>query len=678
MASIPSNLARVSNSLSSRLVLASLSGTSRSLLRVQEQLSTLQRVNRPSDDPVASSLISVFDRTLEAGAQVKRNLAHADAVLGVVDQRIGSLNDLVLDAKQIASGQIGVGSDAATRAQQASVITGMVQDLLRTVNSDYSGVALFAGGATKGVAFESFKGGYRYVGDRGALRTDLGEGMDLPITMGASEVVGAISARHEGSVDLNATLTAATRVRDLRGPMEAVDGLGSVSITVNTGTPVTVEVDLSGAETVGDVAIALESAIRTADPGAFAGAWGTGVTLGGDRLRINSAAGTTVTFADGPSGLTATALGLANHNYVNGAELNISPLADLDPRVTADTTLGSLAPSAALDLANGITFRNGTLRGSVSLSAGMTVGELSEAVRRLDLGIRVEIAENGDSINIVNEVSGLRMSVEENGGASAALLGVRTLMSSTSLSVFNDGRGVEIADGNLDENGLPDASRNVDFRITLSDGSTVDVDLTPANSATVGDVIATINAAVAGAGVPLGGGAGQFQAVLSASGNGIVLEDRVGGGSISITSLNGHAAADLGLLDGTVSTGPAILTGSDRTTVRVDSLFSTLLELSGSLDGNDEVGITFAGERLEADLDRLSVARATVGARANRVEQETERLEDRMVLDQTLRSEVRDLDMFEASTRFNLLQTQLQAVLQTAAQSLPVSLLSFL
>jgi flagellar hook-associated protein 3 FlgL len=110
----------------------------------------------------------------------------------------------------------------------------------------------------------------------------------------------------------------------------------------------------------------------------------------------------------------------------------------------------------------------------------------------------------------------------------------------------------------------------------------------------------------------------------------------------------------------------------------VDSLFTTLLELSASLGGNDERGITFAGERLETDLDRISLARATVGARAQRVDQETGRLEDRMLLDKSLRSEVRDLDLFEATTRFTLLETQLQAVLQTASRSLPLTLLNFL
>jgi len=522
----------------------------------------------------------------------------------------------------------------------------------------------------------AFKGGYRYVGTRDGLRTDIGDGLDFPLTIGADDVVGALSARLEGSIDLNPALTASTRLRDLRGPMEGVGKLGSVDITIDTGTPQLISVDLSGAETAGDVATMIESAIRQADPAALAGAFGTGVQFGANRFQVMAAAGATVSFSDGPSGSAATALGLSGHSYQLGAELSTLPAGDLDPRVTADTTLGSMG--VPLDLANGITFRNGTLRGTVNLSNGMTVGQLAEEVRRLDLGIRVELSANGNSIDIVNEVSGLRMSVEESGGTSAASLGVRSMMLTTATSSFNDGRGVEIADGELDENGLPDPSRNVDFRITLSDGSTVDVDLTPSTSKTVADVVAAINAAVAGTGVTIGGGAGEFQAVLSSSGNGIVLEDRVGPGSISITSLNGHAAEDLGLLDGTTSSGPSILTGSDRTSMRVDSLFSSMLELGAALSGNDERGITFAGERLETDLDRLSLARASVGSRARRVDQELARVEDRMVLDQSIRSEVRDLDVFEASTRFNLLQTQLQAVLTAAARSVPLTLLNFL
>jgi flagellar hook-associated protein 3 FlgL len=678
MTSIPSSLTRVPNSLVARLQLGSLNQANAQLLGLQQQMSTLQRVNRPSDDPIAAALINTLDTELEMGAQRHRNLTHASGVMGVLDQRLGSMSDLSLEAKSLAASQIGGTSDPVTRANQSVVVDSLINELLASVNSDFAGVSLFAGSQTSSPAVETFRGGFRYLGDAHGLRTDLGDGIDFPITLPADEVVGSTSARVEGDLDLDATLTPGTLLSDLRGPMMGVQELGTLDVVITNGPPVTVQVDLTEAESVGDVVDLIESAIHQASPGAVA-AWPGGVTLAGNQIRINAQAGVTVDFLDGPTGTAATALGLAGHTYMTGGlETNITTGAELDPRITDRTTLGSLNPAVGIDFASDITFRNGGSAGTVSITAGMTVGDLKEAVRRLDLGVEIEIDAGGDALNVVNTVAGLRMSVEEAGGQAATTLGIRSLMTRTPISDFNDGRGVEIADGNLDENGLPDPNRNTDFRLTLSDGTTVDIDLTPADMTDVSTVLAAINAQVAGAGVTVGPNPGEFQAVLAPAGNGIRLEDRLGAGALVVESLNGYAAEDLGLLDGTTTTGPAILTGSDRASVRVDSLFSTLVDLRDALQGDDSRGITFAGERLEADVDRLSTARALAGGRTQRLEVETTRLEDRMVLDEQIQSEVRDLDFLEASSRFNLLETQLQAAITVTARTSSLSLINFL
>lgn len=680
MTSIPSNLTRVPNLLVSRITLSGLASTNSELLRLQTQLSSSKRVNRPSDDPVAGSLINVLDQQMELSDQRSRNLSNAKSVLGVLDQRIGSISDMVLESKTIASSQVGSGSDASTREQQATVVNAMLNELYSTMNSDYAGMSLFAGSKVGAQAVETFDGGYRYMGDVSGLRTDLGSEIDFPLTLPADSVVGSLSSRMQGTVDLNATLTPDTMLRDLRGPMTGIDSVGTVSVTINGGT--TLSVDLSGAETVGDAMDALESAIRTAAPGVLAGAFGTGVDIApsGDRIRVNVAGANTVQFSDGPSGAGASALGLAGVTYDSGTATNAATSADLNPKVTDRTTMGTLAPTVALDVGSDLVISNGNRNGTVTVTAGMTVGELKEAVKRLDLGVRVEVNENGNSLDFVNEVAGPRMSVSEGGGTIAETLGVRTLMLGTPISVFNDGRGVEIADGNVDENGNPDASRNVDFEVTLSDGTTFTVDLVPSDIATMGTLVSKINSEAAAAGIPIGTGAGQFQASLSTTGNHLVLVDQLGGAAApKVESLNGYAAEDLGLLDGTAVAGsPATLTSTDRSSVRVESLFTTMQDLRDSLANDDERGITFAGQRLETDLDRLNQARGLVGGRAQRVDQSDQRLEDKKVLDTSIKSNLQDLDYFEASSRLTLLQTQLQAAMTSAARTAPLSLLNFL
>jgi flagellar hook-associated protein 3 FlgL len=118
--------------------------------------------------------------------------------------------------------------------------------------------------------------------------------------------------------------------------------------------------------------------------------------------------------------------------------------------------------------------------------------------------------------------------------------------------------------------------------------------------------------------------------------------------------------------------------GTDRSAVRVDSLLSTLIDLRDALESDSSAGITFAGEALETDGERAIQARALVGGRAARVEDARDRLQDTALLDQSIKSDLQDLDYIEASTRFSLLQTQLQAGLQSAAAIRTLTLLNFL
>ncbi|MBL8746639.1 MAG: hypothetical protein JNK58_09825 [Phycisphaerae bacterium] len=676
MTSIPSNFDRVPTRLSSQLTRQGISSANAQLLRAQVELSSSKRVLKPSDDPIAASLINVVDQRLQLAGQRERNLTHASSVLGTLDQALGQITELAQDAKEIASSQVGAQSDAGTRRQQAVLVQSLIDSMVQALNRDYAGLRLFGGERTGAAPIEAFQGGYRYVGAGDGLRTDLGEGVQFPITIGADRAVGALSSRHKGEVDLNPALTAQTRLSDLRGP-NGSSPLGTISITVDNGSPTTIEVDLAGAVTAGDVANRIESSIRAAVPGALTGAYPSAVGVNGERFSIGGiSAGYTVVFSDGPTGRSATQLGLAGFTYDGVNPLNTDPLAVMNPRVTDDTTLGSLNPTAAVSYGT-IVFRNGGRSGSVTTHAGMTVGQLKEAVQRLNLGVRVEVDASGDSINVINEVSGFRMSVEETGGGLAATsLGIRTMSARTALSAFNQGRGVSIADGQTNPvTGLPDANRNVDFRVTLTNGASFTVDLVAGDMGTVQDVLNKINSEAAAAGF-----GGVFSAGLTGTGNGIEFVDSSGGaGQTSVTSLNAHAAEDLGLMDGTFTAGaPGRLVASDRSSVRVDSLLSALIDLRDALEGNDTLGITFAGERLELGVELSIQARGLVGGRASRIEDAKGRLEDTNLLDQTIKSNLQDLDYIEAASRFSLLQTQLQAGLQSAAAIRSLTLLNFL
>jgi flagellin-like hook-associated protein FlgL len=310
----------------------------------------------------------------------------------------------------------------------------------------------------------------------------------------------------------------------------------------------------------------------------------------------------------------------------------------------------------------------------IDLSEVSTIGELQNAIEALEIGVRVELDEDGRRINFRNELSGASMSISEvAGGQTATQLGVRTFSGTTELSDFNGGRGVGSVSGGFDPvTGLPDPQLDMDFQVTLSDGTSFGVDIT--GGLTVNDVLASINDAATEAGLAVPAG---FNARLAPDGNGIELVDGSGGGGdLSVGRLNNSTAAqDLGIL-GTAD--GAVLAGSDQAQVASDGLLSHLILLRDALLADDESGIVFATGQLDDDTLRAAEARAEVGVRSRRILDSLAREEDRSVQDQALRSNVRDLDFAEAATKFALLEQQLQASMATISRTQQLSLLDFL
>jgi flagellar hook-associated protein 3 FlgL len=666
MSAIPANLARVPNLLASRIALGGIQGTNRELLQLQIRLASGKEFTRPSENAIGASTVTVLDDAIERRDQRLRNLSQADATLNALDAALADVSDLLQEAKGIGLSQVGVGSDEATRRNQAAVIDSMLNSLIGIANRDLRGIHFFGGDEHAAAPFSSLLQGIRYTGSGTGMRADLGMARDVRMTMGAEQAFGALSGRVEGDRDLDPRMTTATRLADLRGANGTGVKLGAIEVEVN-GTAVAV--DLSDADSVGDVITRLNAAIQPLDAGATVAI----DAVLGDRFAITPSAGTTLVIRDSNAS-AASAAGAST----TGGDLGLTGTfaggvtgtgRGLDPKLVELTRLDSLS-GMTLPLGE-ILIRNGGQSRRIDLGALDTVQDFQNAVAAAGIGVRVEISEDGTRLNVRNELSGALMSVEELGGATASELGIRSFASTTKLADFNGGQGVRQSRGNIDPStGLPDPAADRDLRVTLKDGRNFEVDIE--GDETVADVLASINAAAVAAGVS----PTDFEARLVSNGNGLEIFDGTTGGSTTIADINNSSTAtDLGLAGTTTA---ATLSGTDRATVAVDSVFSHLMALRDALLANDSRGIEFATGRLESDLDRATEARGDVGVRSRRVADATGREEELGIQDMALRSSIQDLDFTAAATRFASLQQQLEAGLAGASRAVNLSLLDFL
>lgn len=686
------SIARMPNLLMSQLSGSALARTNIALARLQEQIATGKAINRPSDDAVRAATISLINERLERAGQVERNLQHADAALTSADNALGAAFDLLLEAKGIALSQLNITSTPQERTDQSFIVDSLLRGLFSVANRDSVAGYVFAGATPQRQPIEDFLGGFRYVARGTGLLTDLGTSSAIPITLGGS-ALGSVSTRLQGTVNLDPDLTLATPVDDLRGARGVGVSLGAIEFSYNGSDPVAI--DLSGADSVGDVVDTIHAALiqYEADTGTtILGAGGVGIS--GEAITIDLLSGlesppdAILSFTDPGAGTTTLDLGLRTEDP---PPMTISASSsaglDLSPRLSATTPVSAL--KAVLGALGEIRLRNGAQARIIDLSNAQTVGDIASAIKSAGLGMRVEIDPITDRLNIVNEVAGgtdQAMSIEEvaEGGLTATVLGIRSLDRATRLSDFNDGRGVNIVTGRTDPiTGEPDPSRDIDFIIRLGDGTELTIDLSPQDITTVGAIIDAINTQAATQLAAAGLATSLLTAGLGDEGNGIVLTqdttDPSITGPLEIEAQNGSTAAEqLGLLDGTYDAARATLAGEDRAQVRVHNAFTFLLDLRDSLRNDDTVGITIAAGRLDEMLDTLAASRAFVGGLGQRVANETRALEDRRLLDQTIQSQLQDLDFIEAASRFSLLQTQLQAGYQSAALLNQLSLLDFL
>ncbi len=641
MSSIPSNLARVSGNMISSLLTSNLRRTNVDLFNVQEQIATGLRVNRPSDDASVVATINSLRRILEQDDQKLNNLAQAQGLIDTADFALGDVSNMLLEAQSIASSQVGIGSDADTRANQAQVIQAMLDELLRTANRELNGIYLFGGETSADDPFVSQAGGIRYVGARSDLVTDIGLGSTVGVNLNGADAFGALSARVQGDVDLDPDITAETRLVDVEGARGRGITLGTVNVNVDGANT---QVDLRGADTVLDVANRLIDAITPAN-----GA----IIVSGSGMSIAALPGHTITISDIGQSFVAADLGIDLTADASASAVPVTVAGgDLDAHVTELTEVTAI--TAPFDTAGGLKVTNGALATVIDFSGAATVQDMINQVEAADVGVRLEISEDHKTLRLVNEISGTELSVGENaGGSTAGDLGLRTFGDNTLLSDFNFGRGVQTATGD-------------DIQIHLHDGTDVFVDLSAA--ATVSDVVAAINAA----------GGGSVTATLAADGNGLVVNDlTVGGDSFVITDVGQSlAATDLGIRKNAGAAGA--LAGDDVAKERVDSLFTHLMMLRDGLLSNDERLITEAGGKISQDINTAASARAQMGVRSQRVAQQVVRTEELTLQNQSLLGEVRDADLNEAITRFVQLQQQLQANLLTGQQLLNMSLLDFL
>ncbi len=616
-----------------------------SSLAHQVQLSTGRVVQVPSDQPLQASQILKLNEADESQQQVLENIRHATDFMNATDAALADISDSLIRVQELASAAVGSLVLEGEREAAAIEIDSILQHLTFVANETHLGSYLFAGTGVRTQPVQQALGGIQFLGNRDDMTTRVAaDHTQGKFNITADDAFGMLSERVVGSVDLDPAVTVTTRLDELLGATGEGLRLSSLRM-VEDGAAGTYTVDLTGANSVGQIIDRINRGATEAGStlAASLNTAGTGIRIDpGDPLTISSLDNAVIA---GDLGLLTDT---ATSDPIEGGDLNRL----LRPSTPIEDLLGG----AGLDLTNaGFFVRNGTADVAIDFSSARTVQDILNAINQPAAGVRAEIAPAGNAVAVINELSGTLMTVE---GSAATALGVRTLGGAATLDDLNGGRGVRRADN------------AADLEIVAKDGGRFTVDLDGALE--MNDVIERINQAAADAGVGI-------EASLPDDRNGLRLVDSSGGaGALQVRAANfSEAVVDLGL-DEPIDPAATEVVGRDVSGVRVNGIFSALIDLRDSLQFGNEQDITRASQHLDDALTRTARVQGLLGAEIRAIESRGQQTQRAVDATRVLLSQIQDVDFAEAITRFQQTQTALQASLLASGQSLNLSLLDYL
>lgn len=432
------------------------------------------------------------------------------------------------------------GSSAEVDLSAAVTVQDVIDAINETDGIDVRARVAGIGDATPGrsIVLEDQSGG------AGNFVVEDVDGLDVASDLGL--VASVASSTIEGSNIRN--IGESTRLSSLNDGLGVRLGAGADFVIATENA--TLAVDLNGLTTVGDLLDAVNSHV---DNG---GNVTMSVNAGGDGFVLTDNTGTTgITVTDGALATAATDLGLIGTTA--GATLSgTGVLSAIDDLYLSTLNGGSGVAAGGIT----ITDRAGTAV-NVDLSGATSVQDVVRLINDSGSNVTASFNSEGNGFLLRDSSGGTgTLTVAENGSTTAEDLGIlgtgtgnrlngvdtnpRYIHKNARLSELNGGAGV--AAGSI--------------QITATNGTVFTVNLN--QEETIGAVISDINGRASTVGL-----SGQFVASLNDAGNGILITDTSGAGTLRISEVDGGTTArDLHLL-GTSDTG--IIDGSFEERVEI-------------------------------------------------------------------------------------------------------------
>ena len=147
--------------------------------KTNEQLSSMSKVNRPSDDPLALARIMRIRTGLSENDQYSKNISYAKTWQDITDTAMGEVSSALQRAKELSVQAAHGGYDADQRAAIGQEIDQILEHLVDIGNTSYQGKYIFGGYRSNSTPYELTSKGANFPGNTGSVITEISKGVYL-------------------------------------------------------------------------------------------------------------------------------------------------------------------------------------------------------------------------------------------------------------------------------------------------------------------------------------------------------------------------------------------------------------------------------------------------------------------------------------------------------------------
>lgn len=151
---------RVNNQILYDQIIDSLSKKNREIFFAHEKLTTLKKINRPSDDVSSYAKAVNYKNKINAVEQFKRNVDLSDGNLKFVERQLSDFSDSWDRVNELVVLGLNATEDNTSRNAVASELKNIASFMLGIANSKYEGNYVFAGFKTNQPPFPAIDSGY--------------------------------------------------------------------------------------------------------------------------------------------------------------------------------------------------------------------------------------------------------------------------------------------------------------------------------------------------------------------------------------------------------------------------------------------------------------------------------------------------------------------------------------